>query len=70
MFCGLRVVMVPEGCWLVFRRGRSVVQCSPMLGPVWASESLAEMSDGSLVDEVSIASLSGALVASSGSDMV
>ena len=61
--------MVPEGCCFVFGSGRSVVQCSPMLSPVWASESLAEMSDGLVVDGVSIASLSGALVASSRSDM-
>ena len=70
MLSGLRVVRVPDGCWLVFRRGRSVVQCEPMLGPDWAIESLAEMSEGSLLDEASIASLSGALVASSGSDIL
>ena len=40
-------VIDPEG-WTspVLRSGRSVVQCSPMEGPVWATESFSEMAEG------------------------
>lgn len=43
--------------------GRSDVQCSPRLGPVCATLSVLEMGDGSWRSD------SGALVASSGSDI-
>jgi hypothetical protein len=72
-------VIVPVDPGLI-GAGRSLVQWSPIVGPDWATLSVAEMSEGFVVvsDEVagcavalcwsSMASDSGALVASSGSD--
>src|SRR5947209_19905921 len=56
----LNFVISPVGFWPVV--GRSVVQCSPILAPLWARESPG-------IRGASAASLSGAFVAISGSDM-
>ena len=70
----LIVLRVPLG-WAVVERGRSVVQCSPIEGPDWATVSVVEMAEGwilGLDTEMlsSMASVSGDFVASSGSDML
>lgn len=74
-----RWLMVPDEPVLI-GAGRSLVQSWPMVGPVWAVLSVAEMSEGWVVVSgevvgcvlvvLSIASDSGAFVAISGSDIV